>query len=84
MGEGQCEDGRDGEDRDERGDEEREADFGQGLRDVAAGFAVVGSGVDAADDAEDDADGVEDFGELDVAGGDEGLVGFVDVGGDTT
>ena len=84
MGDGQCEDGCDGEDSDKRDNEEGEAGFGQGLRDVTAGLAVIRPGVDAADDAEDDADGVEDFGELDVPGGDEGLMGFIDVGCDAT
>ncbi len=52
------------------------------MGDVEAGFAVVSTGIDAADDAKDDADCVEEFEELDVAGGDEGSVGMVDVGGD--
>ena len=80
VGAGRGEEGRECEDGDEGGDEEGEADFGQGLGFVAAGGAVVVARVDAADDAEDDADGVEDLGELDVAGRDGRLVRLVDVG----
>ena len=43
VGAGQGEEDREGEDGDEGGDEEGEADFGQGLRFVAAGVAVVGA-----------------------------------------
>ena len=50
------------------------------MRFVAAGGPVVVAGIDAADDAEDDADRVEDLGELDVPGRDGRGVGLVDVG----
>ena len=84
MGGGHGEDDCEGEDGDEGNDEEREADFRQRLRFVAARGAVIVARVDAADDAEDDAYCVEDLGELDVSCGDERLVGLVDVGLDPT
>ena len=80
VGGGHGEDDCEGEDGDEGSDEEREADFAQALGFVSARGAVVVARVDAADDAEDDAYGVEDLGELDVSCGDERLVGLVDVG----
>ena len=84
VGDGQGEEKCEGEDGDEGGDEEGEADLGQRLRFVAARGAVGVARVDAADDAEDDADGVEDLGQLDVAGRDGRLVALVDVGLDPT
>ena len=84
VGDGHGEEDGEGQDGDEGGDEEREADFAQGLGFVTARGAVVVARVDAADDAEDDAYGVEDLGELDVSCGDERLVGLVDVGLDPT
>ena len=83
VGGGHGEEDRKGEDGGEGGDEEGEADFTRGLRFVDARGAVVVARVDAADDAEDDADRVEDLGELDVAGRDGRLVGLVDVGLDS-
>ena len=80
MGGGHGEEDCENEDGGEGGDEEGEADFARGLGFVAARGAVVVARVDAADDAEDDADRVEDLGELDVAGRDGRLVGLVDVG----
>ena len=84
MGDGEGEGGYGGEDRDEGDNEEREADFGGGLRHVVTRIFLVRAGADAADDAEDDADDVEELGDLDVSGGDEGLMGFIDVGCDAT
>ena len=84
MGDGHGEDDCEGQDRDEGSDEESEADFRQGLRFVTTGLTVIIARVDTADNAEDDAHGVEDFGELYMSCSDERLVGLVDVGLDPT
>ena len=42
------------------------------------GCTVIVAGLHAADDAEDDADSVEEFGEPDVSWSDDCLVGLVD------
>ena len=65
-------------DGDKRSDEESEANFRQRLRDVAAGFAVTIAGVNAANDTEDNAHGVEELSKLYVSRSDERLVRFVD------
>ena len=84
MGDGEGENDGESDYRDERDDEEGEADFGQGLRFVTTGFTIVVARVDTADDTKDDAHGVEDFGKLDMSCSDNGRMRLVDVGLDPT
>ena len=83
MGDGQGEEDGEGDDGHEGGDKERQADFGEGLRFIAARGAVVVARGAAADDAEDDAARGEEFGESYVSGRDERVVALVDVGLDS-
>ena len=84
MGDGEEENGREGEYCNERNDEECKADFGQSLRFVTTGVAVIIARVDTANDTQDDAHGVEDFSKLYMSCGDERLVSLVDVRLDPT